>query len=72
METQTTGRSETTESDLREIAADTIAGISEEYHAALVRETLDSCQGRSVGQVVDLMQNIAAARHYPTTEKHER
>lgn len=43
METQTTERSETTESDLREIAADTIAGISEEYRAALVRETLDSC-----------------------------
>lgn len=71
METQAAACSETTESDLREMGADTIAGISEECRTALIRETLASCQGRSAGQIVDLMQDIAAARHYPTAEKHE-
>ncbi|MEC5201146.1 hypothetical protein RCH21_003402 [Arthrobacter sp. PL16] len=72
METHAVERSETTESDLWEMAADTIAGISEECRAALIRETLDNCQGRSAGQVVDLMQDVAAARHYPTVENSPR
>lgn len=69
---ETVEHSELTESDLWELAADTIAGISEECRAALVRETLDNRQGRSAGQIIDLMQDIAAARHYPTAENSLR
>ncbi|CBQ74085.1 hypothetical protein AARI_pI00430 (plasmid) [Glutamicibacter arilaitensis Re117] len=69
---ETVEHNELTESDLRELAADTIAGISEECRAALVRETLDNHQGRSAGQIIDLMQDIAAARHYPTAENSLR
>lgn len=39
---ETVEHNELTESDLWELAADTIAGISEECRAALVRETLDN------------------------------
>lgn len=72
MEARAHERRETTESDLQEMATYTIAGISEEYRAALILETLDSRRGRSAGQVVDLMQDIAAARHYPTAESDPR
>lgn len=70
METRATEHSEITEGDLREMAADTIEGIRKEYRAALIRETLDNRQGRSAGQLIDLMQDIAAAHHYPTTENN--
>lgn len=39
---ETVEHNELTESDLRELAADPIAGISEERRAALVRETMDN------------------------------
>lgn len=49
-------------------AAEVIQGIAPEYHAELVKETRRCHYGPAddAAAVIDLMQNIAATRRYPT------
>lgn len=53
---------------IENMAAETIRGIASEHRAELVKETRRRYYGpaNDAAAVIDLMQNIAAARHYPT------
>lgn len=53
---------------IENMAAETIRGIAPEYRAELIKETRRRYYGpaNDAAVVIDLMQNIAAARHYPT------
>jgi len=51
------------------MAAETIQGIAPECRAELAKETRKRYHGPAddAAAVIDLMQNVAAARCYPTT-----
>lgn len=53
---------------IENMAAETIRGIAPEYRAKLVKETRRRYYGPAddAAAVIDLMQNVAAACHYPT------
>jgi len=53
---------------IENIADETIRGIAPEYRVKPVKETRKRYHGPADGAaaVIDLMQNTAAARHYPT------
>lgn len=53
---------------IENMAAETIRGIAPDYRAELAKETRRRYHGpaNDAAAAIDLMQNIAAARHYPT------
>ncbi|MGP5342119.1 hypothetical protein ACTXML_16005 [Glutamicibacter arilaitensis] len=57
-----------TTEQIENVAAEVIQGIAPEYHAELVKETRRRYHGPAddTAAVIDLMQNVAATRHYPT------